>query len=355
MRWLPVTDDAQETTAPAAAPDAQRILVADDNADMREYVGRVLRARYRVELVSNGATALAAIRRSPPDLVLTDVMMPELDGFGLLAAIRADPALRDLRVLMLSARAGEESRSEGLEAGADDYLVKPFSARELLARVDAQLVRAQLRSIEKRQAERMRAIFRDAPVGIAIMTGPELRFEFANPRYVAMVGGRQVVGRSFREAFPELEGQGAIELVERVYRTGEPFVSTAYRAVLNRGPAGAPEEGFFHVVQEPLRGQDGRVRGHRHGGHRGDRAGGQSPQGRGGQPGQGRVPGDARPRAPQPARPAGHRPASDEAPGPGDARAGAGDHRAAGEEPLAPGGRPARCLAHRPRQGRAAP
>ena len=76
-----------------------------------------------------------------------------------------------------------------------------------------------------------------------------------------MVGGRQVVGRSLREAFPELEDQGAIELVERVYRTGEPFVSTAYRAVLNRGPGGAPEEGFFHLVEEPLRGEAGRVEG----------------------------------------------------------------------------------------------
>ncbi|MGZ6130689.1 MAG: ATP-binding protein, partial [Myxococcaceae bacterium] len=259
MRWLPGADDV--AAVPVVDPGAPRILVADDNADMREYVARVLGTRYRVEPVNSGAAALAAIRRSPPDLVLTDVMMPELDGFQLLAAIRADPAVRELRVVMLSARAGEESRSEGLEAGADDYLVKPFSARELLARVDAQLVRAKLRSLEKRQTERMRAIFRDAPVAIAIMTGPELRFEFANERYFRMAGGRPVIGLPLRRAFPELEGQGALEMVERVYRSGEPFISSAYRAVINRGPGGAPEECFFHMVNEPLRDDHGRVEG----------------------------------------------------------------------------------------------
>jgi len=261
MRWLPGADEVVRVDRAANGADAPRILVADDNADMREYLGRVLGERYRVELVNNGASALAAARRAPPDLLLTDVMMPELDGFELLAAVRADPALRELRVMMLSARAGEESRSEGLEAGADDYLVKPFSARELLARVDAQLVRAELRTVERRQAERMRDIFRDAPVGIAILIGPELRFEFANERYLQLIGGRPIIGRSLREAFPELEGQGVIEMVERVYRTGDPFVSQAYRAVINRGRDGAPEEGFFHLVNEPLRVQDGRVEG----------------------------------------------------------------------------------------------
>ena len=351
MRWLPGADDVP--TVPVADPGAPRILVADDNADMRDYVGRILGTRYQVEPVNSGTAALAAIRRSPPDLVLTDVMMPELDGFQLLAAIRADPAIRELRVMMLSARAGEESQSEGLEAGADDYLVKPFSARELLARVDAQLVRAKLRSIEKRQTERMRAIFRDAPVAIAIMTGPELRFEFANERYLQISGGRPVIGLPLRQAFPELEGQGALEMVERVYRSGEPFVSSAYRAVINRGPGGRCGGVLLPHGERapPRRRRPRRGRGLR--GHRGDRAGGEPPPCRGGQPGQGRVPGHARARAAQSARADGHCPPPHEAPRPGDARAGAGDHRAAGEAPLAAGGRSAGRLAHRPRQGRA--
>jgi DNA-binding response OmpR family regulator len=91
-----------------------------------------------VRLTANGAEALAALREDRPDLVLADVMMPELDGYGLLRAIREDPALADLPMVMLSARAGEEATIEGLDAGADDYLIKPFSTRELVARLGTQ-------------------------------------------------------------------------------------------------------------------------------------------------------------------------------------------------------------------------
>jgi PAS domain S-box-containing protein len=115
-------------------------LLADDNADMREYVRRLLLHQgYDVIAVPDGEAALAAAREHEPDLVVADVMMPRLDGFGLLRALRADPATSMLPVILLSARAGEESRVEGLEGGADDYLTKPFSARELLARVGSRL------------------------------------------------------------------------------------------------------------------------------------------------------------------------------------------------------------------------
>ncbi|HET9158218.1 MAG TPA: ATP-binding protein, partial [Myxococcaceae bacterium] len=258
LRWLPSQDGSAK---PGSGPRQGRIVIADDNADMREYLGRVLEPRYEVELVANGTQALTAIRRSRPNLVLTDVMMPEMDGFQLLSALRSDHGLRGLPVLMLSARAGEEARSEGLEAGADDYLVKPFSSRELLARVDALLVRAQLRVVEERQSERMRTIFRDAPVGIAILTGPELRFEFANQRYAEMVGNRHLLGRPLREAFPELAGQGTFELIEQVRITGESFASPAYRAAIVKSAGGHPEESYFHVVVEPLRELSGRVEG----------------------------------------------------------------------------------------------
>src|SRR3712207_5006750 len=106
---------------------------------MRDYVRHILSSRFEVEAVGDGRAALGAAEARRPDLLLADVMMPGLDGFGLLRAVRASPALRHLPVVMLSARAGEEARIEGLEAGADDYLVKPFSARELLARVAATL------------------------------------------------------------------------------------------------------------------------------------------------------------------------------------------------------------------------
>ncbi|HET6549665.1 MAG TPA: SpoIIE family protein phosphatase, partial [Solirubrobacter sp.] len=119
--------------------DGPRVLVVDDNADMRDYIASLLAGRYRVETAPDGAVALELARREPPDLVVTDVMMPNLDGFGLLTALHAEPATTAVPVLMVSARAGEDGTIEGLEAGADDYLVKPFAARELLARVHANL------------------------------------------------------------------------------------------------------------------------------------------------------------------------------------------------------------------------
>ena len=112
---------------------------------MRDYVRRLLAPRYEVEAVADGEAALAAIARSKPDLVLTDIMMPRLDGLQLLAQLARRSATSTLPVILLSARAGEESRVEGMQAGADDYLIKPFSARELLARVETHVKMARFR------------------------------------------------------------------------------------------------------------------------------------------------------------------------------------------------------------------
>ena len=141
LRWLPEENDHLGTFPIAAAGDQSRarILLADDNTDMREYLRRLLATKYEVEAVADGESALEATRRKQFDLILSDVMMPKLDGFGLLKALRSDEKTRTIPVILLSARAGEESRVEGLGAGADDYLIKPFSARELMARVEAHL------------------------------------------------------------------------------------------------------------------------------------------------------------------------------------------------------------------------
>ena len=132
--------------APIAGAAGQRVLIADDNIDMRTYLQKLLQAAgFQVEAVNDGEQALSRARERKPDLVLSDVMMPKIDGFGLLAALRKDAQLRDVPVLLLSARAGEEAKVEGFAAGANDYLVKPFSARELVARVRANLELAVLR------------------------------------------------------------------------------------------------------------------------------------------------------------------------------------------------------------------
>jgi len=155
LRWLPNTSpekgDLFESGEllpvpgpPTESADRPRILVADGNADMRQYLARLLAEQYEVEMVADGQSAISAALQRPPHLILSDVMMPVVDGFELLKAVRADERTRRIPVVMLSARAGEESRVEGLEAGADDYLIKPFSARELLARVSARLEIARL-------------------------------------------------------------------------------------------------------------------------------------------------------------------------------------------------------------------
>ena len=150
LRWLP--DAPAPESTPAATPTAAtvapvapaagtlpRILIADDNNDMRAYLASLLEPHADVIVCADGEAALAVLEANDVDLLVSDVMMPKLDGFGLIARIRASTTLRHLPVMLLSARAGEEAKVEGLQAGADDYMVKPFAANELLARVRRQL------------------------------------------------------------------------------------------------------------------------------------------------------------------------------------------------------------------------
>ncbi len=275
LRWLPGAPDEVPSLEPSGSGSmvppvmdlvaGARILLADDNTDMREYVGRLLAERWTVETVADGEAALEAARKRRPDLVLTDVMMPNLDGFGLLRELRADERTRNVPVIILSARAGEEAHVEGLRAGANDYLVKPFSARELVVRVEAQLARARLRTLEEAQNRRLTRVFQHAPVGIAIARGPDHVFEFANASYLQLISNRSssrpVLGRSVREAFPELADQGIYELLDHVFASGEPFIGRSVRMMINRGAGGAPEECFFDFVYQPMLDDAGQVEG----------------------------------------------------------------------------------------------
>ncbi|NOT64088.1 MAG: PAS domain S-box protein, partial [Acidobacteria bacterium] len=201
-----------------AVPQA-RILLADDNADMRDYVRRLLSANYEVEAVADGEAALTAARVRLPDLVLSDVMMPRLDGFGLLQALRADARTATIPVILLSARAGEESRVEGLEAGADDYLIKPFSARELLARVESNLQLQRLRGLAAQRAEQLTLIADTAPVYIA-HCDVEGRFKFVNRAYAERFGLTPA----------DCLGKHLSEIVgESAYKTLRQYVEAALR------------------------------------------------------------------------------------------------------------------------------
>jgi PAS domain S-box-containing protein len=286
LHWLPDVQHARDfplasVLVPPEIPEFQgaerrsRILIADDNADMREYVRKLLSSSCDVQAVPDGEAALEAIRQHPPDLVLTDVMMPKLDGFGLLKELRSDERTETIPVIMLSARAGEESRVEGLSAGADDYLIKPFSARELLARVNSHLKMARIRREAARVERKLRAeaelersrlhdLFMQAPAAIGFLSGPQHRFTFVNLDWIKVTGRRRVedfIGKTVREALPELEGQGLLELLDGVYRTGAPFIGTARKVTLNRGLNAQPEEVYFDFVYQPMRGTTGEVEG----------------------------------------------------------------------------------------------
>ncbi|HEX5032730.1 MAG TPA: ATP-binding protein [Candidatus Eisenbacteria bacterium] len=207
LRWLPV---ATETPAGlpqgVAAPNRAgrpRILWADDNADMRDYVLQLLAPRYDVECVADGEAALEAIRREPPDLVLADIMMPRLDGLALLRALRESESTRTLPVILLSARAGEEAAIEGLEAGADHYLVKPFSARELLTRVSSHL---ELSRMRRENADLLRESDRRKDIFLAV-----LAHELRNP--LAPIRNAASYLRRIQHGSPELKRP--VEIIER--------------------------------------------------------------------------------------------------------------------------------------------
>jgi PAS domain S-box-containing protein len=195
-----------------------RVLVADDNADLRDYVRRLLGQRYEVAAVADGEAALEAARARPFDLVLADVMMPGLDGFGLLQALRADERLKTIPVILLSARAGEEARVEGLAAGADDYLVKPFSANELLARVGARLELARARRESESDARFLAEL---SEIIRLARDGDGLLYDVAR-----VVGDYLDVRRSF---FIEIDTDNDRGLVRRDYCRGAESIAGAYR------------------------------------------------------------------------------------------------------------------------------
>lgn len=173
-----------------------RILLADDNADMRVYVRRLLEGRYTVDVVADGVAALEAARTQVPDLILADVMMPGLDGFELLRGLKNEPRTAAIPVVLLSARAGVESTLEGLAAGARDYLVKPFSGRELVARVDGAFrvarERARITEILESVSDAFFAVDKDW----------RIVFVNSNQERVSSTPRSESLGRIFWEVFP---------------------------------------------------------------------------------------------------------------------------------------------------------
>jgi len=263
MRWLPAAADDEVLTSDGTEKqdlqlvqpmnvenDRGRVVLADDNRDMREYVQRLLERRYEVTAVSDGEQALAEALKNPPDLVLTDVMMPNLDGFQLLKALRQHEETASLPVIMLSARAGEEAESEGMEAGADDYLVKPFTARELMARVGAHISMYRLRCELTERERELRTRAEEAErhyrtIVESIMEGflfidRDWRIRYANARWASFAGMSllELLGCDLWDRFPGLDKSAFGKAYKNVMQTGNVQQMEEYYAPLSR---------WFHV------------------------------------------------------------------------------------------------------------
>jgi signal transduction histidine kinase len=256
---VPAVDEGREQLSEQA-----RVLLADDNADMREYVARLLRAQgWTVHTVSDGRAALDAVIATKPDLVLSDVMMPSLDGFGLLRELRAREDTKSIPVLLLSARAGVEARVDGAHAGADDYIVKPFVAQELVARVGSHLAlareRARAVAAFERALDELQRIFQQSPSIIAVLRGTDHRFALANDAYLQLVRrtADDILGKPLLEALPELRGQGFDGLLDGVLATGVPYVGREVAVTLRRAPNDEPGEVIVNFVYVPIVEPDG--------------------------------------------------------------------------------------------------
>ncbi len=284
LRWLPGAQQPQgrevdagsafPTSSGAAEGRGRYVILADDNADMRQYVTRLLRDEgYFVAAVENGEAALDLVRQQIPDLILTDVMMPRLDGFGLLRAIRNDPRTAGLPLVMLSARAGEEAKVEGLDAGADDYLVKPFAARELLARVNANIQMSEVRREANRAVflSEQRLLMSQDRLSRALSTGRVSVYDWRVDEDRISIQGplAEIFGVDLEDAMNGLPLEAIIAgihpddreptqaAIQRTLETGEPFEhqyrtqgAGEIRTVLSRGEllTGPEGEAIFSGV-----------------------------------------------------------------------------------------------------------
>ncbi|OIN59184.1 ATP-binding protein [Arsenicibacter rosenii] len=246
----PAVASSEKTTA--------RVLIVDDNPDMRAYIRRLTMREFDVETAQNGQEALTIVQQHQPDLIVSDIMMPVLDGIGLLRALKNNPETAAIPVIFLSARAGEEARIEGYDIGADDYLVKPFSAKELLARIRSQI---KLSRIRKQNSAHLQSLFLQAPVGIGLYRGRECRIELANDIMLRYWGRtrEEVINKPLFDALPEVKGQPFEAIVKNVFDTGVPFIANEIPATLLNN--GLLKTIYVKLIFTPLREEDGTISG----------------------------------------------------------------------------------------------
>jgi signal transduction histidine kinase/ActR/RegA family two-component response regulator len=235
-----------------------RILVADDNIEMRNYLLRLVSDEFDVRAVNNGRQAIECLQEWLPDLVLSDIMMPEVDGFELLAELKNSPGTAHIPVILLSARAGEEAIVEGIEKGADDYLTKPFSSRELLSKIRSQLKIKQVRRIAE---QHLHNLFMQAPAGICVLAGSSLIYQLVNGKYQELFPGRKLLNRPLFEALPELVGQPLQSILSDVYLNGKAYRANEMMIPVADFEGGPTIDRYFNFNYLPRRDETGKIDG----------------------------------------------------------------------------------------------
>ncbi len=242
---LPADNDIKST----APDDADTLLIVDDNPDMRRHLQSLLEKKYHIVTAENGAVALKKIETHNIALVLSDIMMPVMDGITLVKELKKKPDTAVLPIILLTARAGEESRIKGYETGADDYLVKPFSAKELMARIQSQIKITKTRNLLRSQ---FRNLFVKAPVAITILRGENLIIELANDCMLELLNktAEELHNRPLPEALADLTSDHDIALMRQVLLTGIPY-SEEERA-MERFRDGKKQRIYLKFTMQPL-------------------------------------------------------------------------------------------------------
>jgi signal transduction histidine kinase/FixJ family two-component response regulator len=278
-----VTPLATSSQGAAPGPDGRElVLIADDNSDMRTHLERVLSAHWRTVLVADGQEGIETARKLRPSVIVTDVMMPRLNGFEFVAAIRADPALAAIPVLMLSARAGAEAVSEGFSSGADDYLPKPFSSQDLIDHVAARLSAAERERASRRSSDaraqkalnfaQLDAALQAAESSVAIVDALQgAAYPSGDPPIICL-GLLDAESKNLRFEYsaavpPEIRDRYHIASMDTpivpvdVVNTGQPMIITDTLSLGARYGHVVTEtkESVRSCISQPLRGLDGKV------------------------------------------------------------------------------------------------
>ncbi len=251
------------------------VLVVEDNPEMNRFIVQCLSHDYDVITAFDGQQGLEKALAFNPTLIISDIMMPRFSGAQLVTELRKRPQTSGIPILLLSAKADADLKARLLEEGAQDFVTKPFTERELVARAqnmiagkqlyDAEGVARRLLEATNRELwarnEHLSQLFQKTPSFMAVLRGPNHVFELANAAYHKLVGQRQLIGKPLAEALPEVKGQGFIDLLDRVLGTGEPYVGGGALILLQRELGAAMEERYIDFVYQPLLMVDGSVSG----------------------------------------------------------------------------------------------